>query len=310
MAPRSIPAPIRAARPVRLARSRRLTGPWPTRLLTLAVVLGSGGTGLAYSDDPTRAFDVVGRAGGFEVRYVKLTGQKETSDSAIVASVGLAPDATMLTVDVDAVRARIEALPWITHATVRKVLPATLDIAVEEATPYARWRLDGDEVLIAEDGTVLSDDVPLRFAELPLVVGEGANARAREASVLLSEHPDIAGRATAALLVNNRRWDLLLYSGATVRLPEDGASEALTRLAELESEGALIDMGRVVLDMRLSDRTTVQLRPTGNGLIEIAPEGQSSDEPQDLLATAIAEANDRANRLADDPLGALMEENR
>ena len=301
--------PRRAAWATRRGRPR-FAGPLPTRLLTAAVLLGSCGAGLAYTDDPDHVIDTVGRAGGFQVRYVKLSGQKETSDSAIVATVGLDPQATMLTIDVDATRGRIERLPWVTKATVRKVLPGTLDVTIVEASAYARWRDEGEEVLIAEDGTVLADEVPFRFAELPLVVGPGANEKVKEARALLDAHPEISGRTTAALLVNHRRWDLLLYSGATVRLPEVGAGDALVRLADLESQGALIDMGRVVIDMRLPDRTAVQLKPSGDGLIEIAPEGHSSEEPMDLLATAIAEANDRANKLADDPLAALMEANR
>ena len=284
----------------------RLAGPWPTRLLTLAVLLSSGGAGLAYTDSPGAVVDALGRAGGFDLRLVKLEGQKETSDSAIVAAVGLEPGATLLTIDPEAMRERLERLPWVTEATVRKVLPGKLDVTIKEAVPYARWRDRGVEVLVAEDGEVLSDDVPYEFAELPLVVGPGANTRAKDARAILDAYPDVGGRTTAALLVGGRRWDLLMYSGATVRLPEDGAGDALARLADLEEEGALVDMGKVVIDMRLPDRTSVQLKPSGNGLIEIAPEGQGGgEEPQDLLAQAIAEAN-AAPRLEADPVGALL----
>lgn len=280
-------------------------GPWPTRLFTLAVLLASGGAGLAYSGDPAVVVDAVGRAGGFHLRLVKLTGQKETSDSAIVAAVGIEPGATLLTIDSAAMRERLVRLPWVTEATVRKTLPGKLDVTIEEAAPYARWRDEGVEVLVARNGEVLADEVPYRFRELPLVVGPGANSRAAEAKALLDAHPDVGERTTAALLVGARRWDLLMYSGATVRLPEQGASAALDRLAALEDEGALVDMGRVVIDMRLPDRTAVQLKPTGSGLIEIAPEGQRVDEPQDLLAQAIAEAN-AAPRLDTDPVGAML----
>lgn len=271
-------------------RAAWLAGPVPARLLALALFLGSAGAGLAYTDDPSRIADAVGRVGGFEVKKVKLTGQKETSDSAIVAAVGLLPDDTLLAVDADAARQRLEALPWVTSATVRKVLPDTLDVEITEAEAAARWRLEGEEVLVATDGTVLADEVPWRFRSLPLVAGRGANERVTEAKALLDGHPKIAGRVAATILVNERRWDLRLINGATVKLPADGASEALDRLAELESEGAILSAGPVVVDMRLPDRTTVRLVPP----VPTAPEGETPALPAspelDPLAAAIARA--------------------
>jgi cell division protein FtsQ len=284
-----LPALNGASRRARL-RGDFLAGPVPARLLALGILLGSAGAGLAYSDDPSRLADAVGRAGGFEVRYVKLTGQKETSDSAIVAAVGLAPDETLLAVDAGAARRRLEALPWVTAATVRKVLPDTLNVEITEAEAAARWRLAGEETLVAADGTVLADEVPWRFRGLPLVAGRGANTRVPEAKALLDGHPGIASRVVAAVLVNERRWDLRLANGAVVKLPSDGASEALDRLAELESEGAILSAGPVVVDMRLPDRTTVQLEPPAPN----APEGETPALPAgpelDPLAAAIARA--------------------
>ncbi len=237
--------------------------------------------------------DTVGRASGFQVRYVKLTGQKETSDSAIVASVGLDPDASIFTVDVASTRQRIEALPWVTAATVRKIFPGTLDVSIEEASAYARWRLDSEEVLIAEDGTILAYEVPARFRALPLVAGRGANEKVREIEDLLTKFPEFKARTVAALYVNERRWDLKMDTGATVRLPQDDPRAALDRLTDIEAEGALLEIGRIVVDMRLKDRTSVQLVPPSAK--ELEANKPLNDRPDtapvsDPLAAAIAGA--------------------
>ncbi|WP_420393498.1 cell division protein FtsQ/DivIB [Acuticoccus sp.] len=284
----------------------RLAGPLPTRLLTAAVLVGTCGAGLAYAPDPGEAIDAVARFGGFEVRYVKLAGQKETSDSAIVASVGLEPDGTLLSVDVEAMRQRLEALPWVTRATVRKVLPGTLDVTIDEASAFARWRIDGSEVLIADDGTVLADEVPPRFAELPLVAGRGANHAVRDAREVLSSSPLYEIRTRAAILINERRWDLVFDTGATVRLPEDGAAEALQRLADIEAQGT-ITLEPIVVDMRLADRTVIELDPQADSELYVASDGtrDASEEPADLLAAAIAEA---AGAAPIDPLAAAIVE--
>lgn len=287
-----------------LTGRRRFTSPWPGRLLAAGVLLGSCGAGLAYTNDPARMWDAVGRA-GFELREMKLKGQHQTSDSAIIAAVGLAPGVTLLGVDLDAARLRLEALPWVRTATVRKELPDTLSVEIEEDTAYARWRYHGEEVLISADGTVLADEVPPTFRKLPLVAGRGANKRVEDVRAVLEAHPEVDKRTTAAILVNDRRWDLRLENGATVRLPADNPDSALNRLASLESQGAILDIGRVVVDMRLPDRTTVQLEAADaaedEGERPLLPGGAA---PADPLAAAIAEAT----IVYDDPLAKAIAE--
>ena len=291
-----------------------LSSATPARLLAVCVLLASCGAGLAYTHDPARIVDEVGRAGGFHVRSMELIGQRETSDSAIIASVGLDPSTSLLGLDVASARKRLEALPWVTEATVRKVLPGTLKVKIDEAAAFARWSHHGETVLIAHDGAVLADAVPARFSGLPLVAGEGANEAVDEAVGLLKAHPFIAQKTLAVVRINRRRWDLSLESGATVRLPADRPSAALHRLAELETEGSLLASGRVVIDLRLPDRTAVALDPDPNQGVRLQDValGPLSNDPlaaairesaaEDTLATAIAEG------VAADPLAAVIEE--
>lgn len=281
----------------------RLAGPWPARVLTAAVLVGSCGAGFAYSQDPSHAIDAVGRASGFEVRGLELNGQHKTSISSIVATASLAPGASIFTVDGEGLRQRVEMLPWVERARVRKVLPGTVQLEIEEAEPYARWRTETGVKLIARDGTVLSDTVSAQYFDLPLIAGQGANTAAEDAVALLDANPLYQIRTQAAVLVGERRWDLVLDTGATVMLPEDAPSAALDRLADLEMKGA-ITMEPVIVDMRLADRTVIELSPKDANELYIAPEEeQGFDEPADLLAAAIAES-----KKADDPLAAAIRE--
>lgn len=282
------------------ALEARLSGRGPGRLLVVGVLGAALVSGLYYADPVHRLalYNGVGRIAGFELRTLTLSGQKETSDSAIVATVGIDPGMSLLGLDVTAARERLEALPWVKSATLRKVFPGGLDVAIEEASAFARWQLDGREVLISRDGVILADDVPSRFRALPLVAGRGANEVVASARDLLAEHPQMDVRTVAAVLVNERRWDLRLDNGATVKLPEDGASAALVRLASLEQEGSLIAAAPAVIDLRLPDRTTVQFVP-------LEPQEEFRPEP---LPEAAADTRERDG--VADILGALMEAQR
>ncbi|WMS40857.1 cell division protein FtsQ/DivIB [Acuticoccus sp. MNP-M23] len=290
--------------PALRSRAGRLASAAPGRLLAVAVLVGSCGAGLAYSEDPARMWDAVGRA-GFNLREIKLKGQEHTSDSAIIAAVGLGPGVTLLGLDVEAARARLEGLPWVKTAAVRKSLPDRLLVEIEEREPFARWRWSGHEVVIDRHGNVLADDVPSRYRSLPLVAGAGANDVVESIREVLSADPALDERVAAAILVNERRWDLRLKNGATVRLPADQPEAALARLASIEERQPLLGVGEVVVDMRLADRTSVQLQAASATEDEgERPALQAEPVAQDALAAAIA----NATVSYDDPLARAIAE--
>jgi len=75
----------------------------------------------------------------------------------------------------------------------------------------------------------------------------------------LADAPAIANRLAAAIWVGDRRWDLRLDNGVTIRLPEDGLSQAIARLVEAEARAPFLDKDIVAVDLRQGDRMVVQL---------------------------------------------------
>ncbi len=263
---RALPAPAgtrrraTAAAPPRVRRAGRLQA-----LLSAVVVSGAIVAGIVYGGHGPAAADALGAAAGLDLRYVKLTGQKETSDSAVVAALGIHDGSTLLTIDADAARARLESLPWVEEARVRMVLPGALEVAITEGKAFARWSVDGATRIIDRSGRTLSDVAEPRFATLPLLVGEGARDGAVEAVETLAAHARIEARTAALIRINRRRWDLMLDTGTTVKLPEEGIDAALDRLLALEARHAILSRDLSVIDLRLADRTTLRLSPDALG---------------------------------------------
>lgn len=55
--------------------------------------------------------------------------------------------------------------------------------------------------------------------------------------------------------------DLYLDSGIVIKLPEDDLQQALGKLAKLDKEQNLLARDIAAVDLRLEDRTTVELTP-------------------------------------------------
>jgi cell division protein FtsQ len=75
----------------------------------------------------------------------------------------------------------------------------------------------------------------------------------------MAEWPEIRARVRAYVRVAGRRWDLHLDNGVVLKLPETNVPKALTVLARLEKEQGVLQRDIAAIDLRLEDRTTVEL---------------------------------------------------
>jgi cell division protein FtsQ len=190
---------------------------------------------------------------------VMLAGQHHISREEVLAAAGVTDTTSLLFLDVEQTRERLKSNPWIADATVLKLYPGELQIGIREREAFALWQKDGQVSVIADDGTVLEPYVAPRLIELPLVVGRGAETRAKEFLALLDRHPDLRASVRATVLVGERRWNLRLKNGVDVRLPETDIAPALERLVALDKEKNLTTRDIVAIDLRLPDRVTVRL---------------------------------------------------
>jgi cell division protein FtsQ len=205
------------------------------------------------------ARDIVGNALGMHIAGLALTGQKQLSRDDVLASAGVTARTSLLFFDVATARARLESNPWISEASVQKLYPDRLQIGVTEREALALWQRDGRIFVISVDGTVLEPFSGQRFTNLPLLVGGGAQKRAKDFLALLDRYPEIRNEVRASVLVAERRWNLRLRSGIDVRLPETDVERALVQLAGLIRNDKLMSRDITAIDLRLPDRVTVQL---------------------------------------------------
>ena len=260
----------RSPRSVRLGRiGQHARGKWLALsglFLASALIYGAvigGQTARAY-DALTGGIDHLAVAAGFGVKRVTVTGQLHATDAAITAALGAGPDTMMLGFDTNAAKARLEAVPWIRHAQVMRLLPSTLQVVVEERTPYAVWQNKGQTYVIDAEGVVLAPALREAYAGLPLVVGEGAGKSAAQLFDQLTPFGDVTKDVIAAIRVGDRRWTLKLASGLEIMLPDDNIAEALTSLAKLDEEHGVLKRDIAAVDLRLLDRVTVRLRETAS----------------------------------------------
>src|SRR4051812_44550300 len=233
---------------------------------TVALLFGSVWLGIVkggHAQDVSAALsdtrNALANAAGFRITAVAINGRKQLTQDEILATGGVTGRSSLLFLDAAAVRDKLKANPWIAEATVQKFFPNQLQIDIVERKAFALWQQDGRLSVIADDGAVLEPYVSRPFLTLPLVVGKGAESRARDFLALLARYPQVRTVTKAAIFVGERRWNLRTKDGLDIRLPENDVGNALATLSQLEQDDRLFSRDIVAIDMRLSDRLTVQL---------------------------------------------------
>jgi cell division protein FtsQ len=262
----------------RVRRTWRGPTSWLARLLMLLTKRGAGtvialafmaGVGLygAMIDGQYAAFtasegggpDLLARMLGFGIKGVLVSGARELSEKQILEVVGIGPTNSLLFLDVVKLREKLLSLPLVKDASVSKLYPNRVMIEIEERQPFALWQKDGAVKIIAADGAPITSLDQARFVKLPLVVGEGANARSADYFALLNAAGDLRPRIKAGILVAERRWTLKMTNGIEVALPETGAAAAVTELARLQRDFGVLDKDIVALDLRFPGRLIARL---------------------------------------------------
>lgn len=228
---------------------------------TALLFAATGIAGILSADRVDETVTWLSSASGLAIESVKITGQTETSEIAVLNRLELPPEASLATFDLSSARERVETLPWVENATLRKVYPATLKITIDERKPFVLWQRDQTVSVIDETGRVIGDASDTHFRDLIRVVGQGADKRAGEAIALAASASSIRSRLRAAVLISERRWNLMLDNGVTLMLPQEKPEEALAVIADLDARNGLLSKDVVSVDLRLGNRMFVRLTP-------------------------------------------------
>lgn len=258
---RVLPRPLR--RVVRFAVSLatgRIQFPRHVGTFSTFAFLGSVGLyGMSVGGHSETVAQAVTASAGFAIEDVRVSGNEQTSEIDILQLLGLDGTTSLVALDIEAARMKLSELPWVEYAEVRKVYPKTIEVVLKERQAFGIWQHGTDLSLIERNGNIISPLRDGKFATLPLFVGRDAETRAAAFEQELSGWPELKNRVRAYVRVAGRRWDLHLDNGIVLKLPEHGLHGALAVLSRLETEQGILERDIAAVDLRLDDRTTVQL---------------------------------------------------
>lgn len=194
------------------------------RILNMAAGLLVGMAALAFA---VAGGVLLVRSPWFPVTYIDLThGLQKTTRGEIEAEAEGRIGGNFFAVAPAEVRAALEQLPWVRRASVRRVWPDRLEVALEEHVALARW---DDDALINTHGERFYGSTD---AQLPRFSGPaGAEHEVAQRYARFSDALAPLGTELERVVLTPRyAWQLRLSSGLHIMLGRDAdAAEARLR---------------------------------------------------------------------------------
>ncbi len=234
----------------KLPRMPRIRVKWS--MLLWPVLAGS-----AVAAAPNVLDDVLDRPVGRLV--IESTFQRVTPIQ-VEATIAPALDAGFWSLDLDALRARLEALAWVDSAELRRAWPDTLIVRITEHRAAARWR---DEGLLNVRGELFAERPEHGFPELPRLHGpDGSEREVARVYLELRERLIDAHLTIDTLYLDDRgSWRLVLATGQEVRFGRRDLDDRIDRFFDVAAPALASDLHRVqYVDLRYTNGFAVGWR--------------------------------------------------
>jgi cell division septal protein FtsQ len=133
------------------------------RLLTAAGVLGGAGWYAAHA---------LTDAETLRVSQIHVRGNQHLARGDVLALLAGLEGQHLLQTDLEAWRRRVLGSPWVEQASLRRVLPSTVEVVIRERMPLAIGRIRGDLYLVDEEGLVIDEYGP-NYSQFDLPIVDG-----------------------------------------------------------------------------------------------------------------------------------------
>ena len=230
-----------------------------------------------------RAVTVVAGLAVFQVDRIVIRGNERLSNGEVLALLQGLRGRSLLSIDLEDWRLAVLNSPWVADAALRRTLPSTVEVTIQERAPLGVGRINGALYVVDERGVVIDEYGP-SYGDLDLPIIDGLSSVPGEEATDI-QRAMLAGRLLDALRVRNlagqisqidvsdaRNAVVLLEGNPTLlRLGDEKFVERLQ--SYLEIAPALRDQVPAIdyVDLRFGQRVYVKPAPGAPAGAKAAP---------------------------------------
>jgi cell division protein FtsQ len=195
-----------------------------------------------------------------KVSRVEVRGGHFLSEGEVRELLGPAVGENILSLDIDDLKKRLRASPWVADASVARSLPDTLRVSIDERAPVALAEIDQLYVMDGSGALIELHGPRTAAFDLPVVRGLGGlgpderRERARRVTALLADLGELGAEMSEIKVDDSGDLEAVLRSGEVVRLGAPPYRKTFTTFLGLRQQLRVRCPGAEYFDLRFRDR--------------------------------------------------------
>ena len=200
-----------------------------------------------------------------EISQITVSGLGRITENEILARIDHVPGTNVLSIDLEEARNSIEAIARVHHATVKRVWPDEIVIAIVEREPIGLARIDGEIFQVDAEGVVLPID-PFAGTDFPVLGGlyPGDIEGNRSKIDVYIEMVEAIGQAELSEIHVSDLGEVSVVpadSPMWIDLGTERHRDRWTKYVKLRSRIRAEYPGAVRLDLRFEDQVIIRTEP-------------------------------------------------
>jgi cell division protein FtsQ len=198
---------------------------------------------------------------GFEVKKIKINDLSFASRKAIQTIITNETNVTnILFLNKSELEQQIEKIDWVKSAKIETNLSNEITAEIVEHQPKAFYKTVMDYKIIDKNAVQIMAvyDIGNFDKILPQLVGEGSLINASEIIEILSYDTEFYKEIKTFERIGQRRWNLVLFNGIIIMLPEDDIKENWQYFLNFQKEFHILNSEIKSVDLRTKDRLFIE----------------------------------------------------
>ena len=196
----------------------------------------------------------------FEIKHIKVIDSQQSKETDIREKISNLSD-NLLLLDKQILQNKIEEVPWVKRANIKKIFPNKIQVQVIENDPYAIFLNEGVPFLIDLDGTIITQisDQSIDTSMIQ-ILGEKANENLESLIKSINIHfPELLNDIKSLEYIELRRWNMKLRRDLKIKFPDEKIDQSIINLKRLFVEQNVSESNIIEIDLRIHGRASVKV---------------------------------------------------
>lgn len=195
--------------------------------------------------------------------YGRLKNIKFQPDTKIIKHqqvidiMGISNNTPLYKLDLRNITERIQTIPEVESVSLKRKANNQLIVKIAEREPIALWQFNGQYYPIDKQGRLI--DNPQSEAESGMYIFIGDQpSEIQEIIDIVKNNSILKENINALEWIEDRRWNILLKNGITIKLPEQGIKEAIDIINKKHKRNMLLEKDISIIDLRDLNRMIIK----------------------------------------------------